>query len=518
MPDLEIGSLGVTGVNLDISPVDLPPQVFNNVLNLDFTGTHITPMVAAVSRASKPVGLGAAYFMESFYIAGDVLCWLVCGEASAHLLYMHTWYDITPAGMLPSKDYQSTVINGYLMVNNGRQKPFYVDIFDPLSPLRTYDAWPDNQLCRIIASLEGILIGFGPQDSSGIFNKSLMIWSDIADPGVLPSNFNFADPASRAGFTTLEGDEFPITARMLENRIQLYRSNSIYDIAYVGGTFVFSTTRRQLQPNLFSKNGVAAFRRSHFGIGDGYFFIFNGLDIQPLGVDECVATFFKTVNRSLADSVRVVYDNKVDEIMIAYPEVGFTACNKALIYDLGKKLWKIRELNLVTCISTGFFARPEDSLSWNNITVSWENWIVPWQVRYSVAEISNLVFAEPTGLFKIPDEGAPMTAFGQRLYCAFDSQDTTGRVNNRRSAMKLLTELFPEAVGRLRFRVGTSLLPNATFDWSDWQSFDAAFEQKLDLHQSGKFIAYEIDNVVGGLPQYFELTGFALNVKSAGRY
>ncbi len=134
---------------------------------------------------------------------------------------------------------------------------------------------------------------------------------------------------------------------MLENRIQLYRSNSIYDIAYIGGTFVFSTTRRQLQPNLFSKNGVAAFRRSHFGIGDGYFFIFNGLDIQPLGIDECVETFFRTVNRDLADSVRVVDDNKVDEIMIAYPEVGFSACNKALIYDLNKKLWKMRELNLV---------------------------------------------------------------------------------------------------------------------------------------------------------------------------
>lgn len=518
MPDLEIGSLGITGINLDVNPVDLPPQVFNMALNVDFTGTHISPMVAAISRASKPVGLGAVYFMESFYVAGDVLCWLVCGEASAYLLYMQTWYDVTPSNMLPSKDYQSTVINGFLMLNNGRQKPFYVDIFDPLTPLKTYDVWPDGQLCRIIASLEGILIGFGPQDSSGIFNKSLMVWSDIADPGVLPSNFNYADPASRAGFTTLEGDEFPITARLLENRIQLYRSNSIYDIAYVGGTFVFSTTRRQLQPNLFSKNGVAGFRRSHFGIGDGYFFIFNGLDIQPLGIDECVDTFFRTVNRDLADSVRVVYDNKVDEIMIAYPEVGFSACNKALIYDLNKKLWKLRELNLVTCISTGFFATTEDTPSWNTLLNTWATWTSPWQLRYGLQEISNLVFAEPSGLFKIPDEGAPMPAYAQRLYCSFDSQDTSGRVNNKRSAVKLLTELFPEAFGQLRFRIGTSLLPDNNFDWSEWMTYDANIDLKLDLHQSGKFISYEIDNTINGTAQYFELAGFALNVRSAGRY
>ncbi len=96
MPDLEIGSLGMTGLNLDVNPIDLPPQVFNLGLNLDFNGTHVGPMFAAVSRASLPAGLGPVYFMESFYVAGDVLCWLVCGETKAYLLYMQSWYEYHP--------------------------------------------------------------------------------------------------------------------------------------------------------------------------------------------------------------------------------------------------------------------------------------------------------------------------------------------------------------------------------------------------------------------------------------
>jgi len=518
MSDLELGSLGTTGVNLDLNPVDLPPHVLNNAYNLDFKGTHIAPMVQAVSRVSLPPNIGPIHYIGSVYVAGDVLCWLVCTETSAHLLYMQTWYNVTPANMLPSRDYQATTINGYLLLNNGRQKPFYVDIFDFLTPLKVYEVWPSDMICRVIASLEGILIGFGPQDSSGIFNKSLMIWSDIADPGLLPTNFAFDDPTSRAGVTTLEGAEFPITAVLLENRLQLYRTNSIYDIAYIGGNFVFSTTRRQLQSNLFSKNGVVAFRRSHFGIGDGSFFIFNGLDIQPAGLDVCADYFFKTVNREYPDQVRVFYDTKLDEIVIAYPEIGHEFCTKALIYDVNHQIWKVRVLDNVSAIAAGFFPGPSEQLAWNDLIPAWEDWDTAWKVPYKNSESSTMVLGQQTGLFKIPDNGLPMTAYGQRIYCAFDSQDVTGRVNNRRSAVKLLTELFPEVVGRCRFRVGVSDLPTANFQWTNWMDFDSSLNFKLDLSISGKYIAYEIDNSNPVEPTYFEMTGFALSVKNVGRY
>ncbi len=522
MADLELGSLGASGINLDVSPKDLPPQVFNLSSNMDFKGTAVGPMVHTVSRASRPAGLAVVHYMHSFYIAGDVLVWLVCGETSAHLLYMGVWYNVTPVGMLPSKKYQSTYINGFVLINNGRQKPFYVDIFDPLVPMKTYDVWPDNQLCEVIASLEGILIGFGPMDSSGIFNKALMIWSDIADPGSLPTNFDYANPASRAGFTTMEGDEFPITAVPLENRLQLYRSRSIYDIAYIGGNLVFSTTRRQLQPNLLSPRAVCAFRRaasgSHFGIGDGYFFLFNGLDIIPLGIDEVTRTFFATLNRTYSNLVQVAHDNRLDEIWIAYPELGFTTCNKALIYDLNRKLWKIRELDQLTTISTGFFPTSSDLVPWNDIQGSWNDWTTPWKITYGVSEISTLVFAESVGLTKIPDVGAPMSAYAQRLFCAFDSQDTTGRSNNRRNAVKYVTELFPEANGRLRFRLGTSMTNTGFIDWTPWMPFNAYSESKLDIALSGTFISFEIDNNLESGSEAFELTGFSLLVKHGGRY
>lgn len=522
MADLEIGSLGTSGINLDLSPKDLPPQVFNLSKNMDFKGTAIGPMVNTVSRASRPAGLTVVHYMHSFYIAGDVLVWLVCGETSAHLLYMGVWYDVTPANMLPSKKYQSTYINGFVLINNGRQKPFYVDIFDPLVPMKTYDVWPDGQLCEVIASLEGILIGFGPVDSSGIFNKSLMIWSDIADPGFLPTNFDYANPASRAGFTTFEGDEFPIAAVPLENRLQLYRSRSIYDISFIGGNNVFSTIRRQLQPNLFSSRAVCAFRRadsgSHFGIGDGYFFLFNGLDIVPLGIDFVTRTFFSTVNRAYSHMVQVVHDNKLDEIWVCYPEVGFTTCNKALIYDLNRKLWKLRDLDSLTAVSSGFFPTTSDLVSWNNLLVTWAQWTVPWKITYSVSEISTLVFAENVGLTKIPDVGAPMSAMAQRLFCAFDSQDTTGRPNNRRNSVKFLTELFPEANGRLRFRIGTSMTNTGFIDWTQWMEFDSFSDDKLDLANSGAYISYEVDNNLQSGLEQFELTGFSLLVKNGGRY
>lgn len=516
--DIPFGSLGFTGLNLDINPADLPPQIFNYGLNVEFKGSHVEPMVQETLRANHPQPGSLIYFLESFFIVGNILCWMACTETKVFVLYMGDWYDVTPSTFLPSKKYQATKINGYILVNNGRQKPFYVDIHSPLTPVKTYETWPDDLLCEVITSLEGILIGCGVINSTGIFNKQLVIWSDVADPGTLPSNFEFANPASRAGFTTLEGDEFAITAIPLENRIQLYRSFSIYDISFVGGNSVLAFSRRQLQPNLIARNAVAPFRRSHFGIGDGYFFEYNGFDIAPLGKDVVTDYFFKNVNQDQLDLVTVVYDSALDQIVVAYPEGDVTHCNRALLLDLQKKIWKHRELDSVTSLGLGFFPLPEDLVAWEDLVPTWADWNETWIIDYNRSEKSSLVFGSPGGLYKIPNEGDPKEVTAQRLFIAFDGKDTAGSPDVKRELRKLFRECWPEVYGLVRYRFGVSESTQGIFDWEDWETFDGNSMQKTSHILAGKYVAIELSNNMGDQLTWFRFGGFTLTARGRGRY
>lgn len=516
--DISLGSLGFTGLNLDINPADLPPQIFNRGLNVEFKGSHIEPMVQEIVRATHPQPGSPIYLLESFFVAGNVLCWLACTETKAFVLYMGVWTDVTPADFLPSTKYQTAKINGFILLNNGRQKPYYVDIHNPLTKLLSYSVWPDNLLCEVITSIEGILVGCGVINSSGIFNKQLVIWSDIADPGFLPTNFNFSDPASRAGFTTLEGDEFAVAAVYLENRIQLYRSLSIYDISFVGGNSVLAFSRRQLQPNLLSRNAVAAFRRSHFGIGDGYFFEYNGFDITPLGKDIVSDYFFSKVNQSMLELVTVVYDSALDQIVIAYPEGTATACNRALLFDMQKKIWKHRELDLVTAIGLGHFPEDSDLVAWEDLTTSWADWTDTWLITYTKSEKSNLVLSSPGGLYKIPTSGLPKEISAQRLYIAFDSKDQSGTPDVNRHLRKLFTECWPEVYGTVRYRFGYAENTQDVFAWTGWELFNGDFQQKTSHAFAGKYVAIELSNNINGQLTNFRFGGFALTAKPRGRY
>ena len=519
--DIEIGSLGITGLNLDVLPEDLPPSILSDSLNLDYKARHVSPMLKELLKASPLPGNRLPLLLEPLYTAGNLLCWVAMTSDKAYLLYQRNWVDITPSTMQVSTVWQATHINGYLLLNNAKQKPLYIDIYDPLSPLKTYDIWPDGLICNVVTSLEGYLLGCSPTDNTSLFNKQMVIWSDVADPGSLPSNFEFTNPASRAGFTVLEDSEEALTALLLGNKIQLYRTNSIYDIGFIGGNSVFSFVRRQLQPNLLSRNSVAQYRNSHFGVGSGYFFIYNGFDVQPLGQDIVCTKFFQTLNKDYAYLISVMFDARLDQIIIAYPEGSSTLCNRALIYDINKQLWKKRELPNVSCISSGFFPSLEDTRSWDDLTETWATWEDLWGITYTQDEQSNYVMGTGTGFYKIPDFGDYMVASGTRLYIAFDSQDTTGNPVIARDIRKLVTEAWLEANGSLQFRFGASDKKASTISWGPWTSWVDNYDLYKSYIVAGKFLSIEFNNDVSEPtfpPPYFTLGGYKLLVKPAGRY
>lgn len=515
---MELGSFGLTGLNLDLEPRDLPAQIFNDALNMDFLGTSLKPMISASLKAAHPDITKTVLLVDSFYVAGDLLCWIALTDSSAHIYYAGVWYDVTPFPLLPTTTWQSTKINGYIVFNNQRQKPFYVDIFDPLAPLKVYDVWPDESICFLITSLEGILIGCSPLDSSGTFNKQLVIWSDIADPGTLPTNFNYSDPTSRAGFNTLEGDEFSIGWAYLENRIQLYREKSVYDISYIGGISVFAFARRQISHNLLSHKAISSFKRAHFGIGRGAFFLFNGFDLEPVGVNEVQDYFFKNVNQTKLNLVHVEYDSKRNEVWIAYPQGTSTTCNRALIYSLDNKNWKLRELFGVTAISTGFVPDPSEEPSWSDTWGHWQDQAQPWKRLYEKKGTSDLIMMESQGLTQIDPTNDPMQAFARRDYCVFSYQDANGRPTVDRQSRKMLSEFWPESRGLFSYRFGSSDLPNEPVMWKPWATFGSNSQTRASIIVSSRNIFFEVNNTIEAQPVPFELSGYMVKAKHAGRY
>ena len=238
--DLELGQLGSGGLIEDIKSYDLPPNIFNDTLNVEFDSFAIRPMVKEVAvfdplpETREPIA-----FIQGF-VAGDVLVYVAACEDSIWLWYMNTWYNITPAEFNDSTDWNLFNFNGYIIVHSPNNYPFYFNPFDFHKPLEVIPSWPEAYFTQYLFGISGFLMGLGLTSGDGYFDRQLVFWSDISEIGQLPANFAFTDPASRAGFVTLPDAEDFIVAKELQNYYVIYRSNSIYNVRFIGGNSVFS--------------------------------------------------------------------------------------------------------------------------------------------------------------------------------------------------------------------------------------------------------------------------------------
>lgn len=506
--DLEIGSLSSGGLVLGANPVELSPNIFSYVENVEFTRKGVRPLRQPVSRNLPVPGDRLVYQAVDTLVNGGVRVVLLFCEDKVYALTGSFFLDVTPAGMLSSKLWSVTEYNGYVVACNGKNFPYYYDYANSESPLKTLPNWPSSLIPKKLASLTGFLIFMGLV-SDGTFANQIIIWSDAAELGSLPEDYNWTDPASRAGFFSLPSFEEFVAAEPLNKSLIIYRTSSVYEMRFIGGTLVFSIEQRFDNKTLFSQRAVATRSRIQYCIGENDFYAHDGSTDTPFDVRPISEYFFENVNREYAFLTQMVYDSSADRIHLFYPHGSATTCTRDLFFDFKTGCWSMAVLSGYTYIGTEFLSGTEQ-LKYIDATFPFKDANEDFVLRYAAYSDDSLVFYN-SSISQVGASSQPMNVVLARSIVAYNAQDQSGAVTVKRNLNVLVTELWPKLTkGNLEFRIGFSSTESGTIDWSDWQLPTDGV--RADYFISGTYMHMEARN----LGQDFTFTGYMLKAANIG--
>ncbi|QGH73560.1 MAG: hypothetical protein [Siphoviridae sp. ct7UA22] len=507
--ELEIGSLHSGGLVVGVNPLELAPNVFNDVANVEFTREGVRPLRQPVTRNLDVPGSRLVYHAVDTMVNGGIRVVLCFCEDKVYALRGSSYLDVTPAGMLSSKEWSVTEFNGYVVACNGKNFPYYYDFADADSVLKILPEWPEELVPQKLSSMSGFLVFMGLV-SDGTFANQLIVWSDAAELGSLPDNYNWADPTSRAGFYSLPDFEEFVAAVLLNKSLIIYRTNSIYEMRFIGGTLVFSIEQRFEGKTLISSKAVAAKGRLHYCIGENEFYVHDGSSEQVFDVRPVSDYYFNTVNPDYAYLTQMVYDQSQQRLHICYPSGNDTLCTRDLFFDFKSNCWSLELLDGYSYIGDVFISSTPQ-LIYEDANMTFEDSTDDFNLVYDKFSNNRLVYFNGS-IFQVGGESQVKQATLTRNLVAYTTQDTSGTTTVKRNLQLLITELWPKLYsGQVQFRLGFSETPLGTITWSDWVSTNGL--DRLDFFLSGLYLHLQIRNE----GQDFTLNGYMLQAAPTGK-
>jgi hypothetical protein len=506
--DLEIGGINQGGVLLDVSPTEMSPQFFSYAENCVFTQEGVRPLPDFSSlNVSFPVGFSPDAAID-ITVNGGIKGLVFFGNTGIYLLLQDVFHNITPTNFVEAVSWTVLEFNGYVVACNGNSYPWYIDFFDYFKPMAVLPNWPLTFIPKLMAELNGFLVFFG-NNSNGIFNDQLVMWSDIADIGALPSNYAIDDPASRAGITNLSGYEFFVSVKQLNKTLVVYRSKSVYLMRFVGGNAVFSFDLLFSERSLLGQNCVGVKGRLHYCVDQGGFYVHDGISATEFDSKPVSGYFYKHVNKNALDKVQVIYDKKNDYLNVLFPTTGLL-CDTNLFYNFATETWSVEKLSGVRFAGSWYY--PKENLNktyeqqtetfealQGNFTLDYPNASNPFMLYVG----TDIVSAENSTTFK--------PSLLERKLVAYTTQDQSGGVTVKRNLQLLITECWPKLTeGNLLFRLGFSEKPFGEVLWEPFQEMDVA---KINTFSSGRYLHVEFKSVNSS---NYLFNGYMLKAQSLG--
>src|SRR5574341_519769 len=90
---------------------------------------------------------------------------------------------------------------------------------------------------------------------------------------------------------------------------------------------------------------------THFFVGDGGFFLFDGGRPVPIGEEVVRQWFYDNSSQSFRYKTKCVYDRQNRRVWIFYPSTNASTCDSALVYHLDSKKWGRAAYNIEAALN-----------------------------------------------------------------------------------------------------------------------------------------------------------------------
>ena len=274
------------GTNSDLSPYELPNDIWSDTSNVNFRNY----------RTNREVGYDQVFPALSIqplftipWTDYSTNYWFYADETSIYRSEGTTQVDVTrevAAVKVPytadfSTGWTGTAFNGALILNNGVDAPQYFDVTS--SNMDDLTAWPASYRAAVVRPYKNYLVAMDVTNNLGERYPLLVKWSDSADAGTVPASWDHTDPTTQAGESVLPDTEGRIIdGRTLSDNFIIYKADSVWAMQFIGGNYVFSFRKIFSDIGALSRDCVVEFDGKHFVIGTGDVYIHDGSTKQSV--------------------------------------------------------------------------------------------------------------------------------------------------------------------------------------------------------------------------------------------
>ena len=520
MAKIEFKMPGAVGVVTDIAPAELPLPAWSGAMNVRFQDGAALQFLGHGQVYNSPPA--APQFLMQANVAGSRY-WLYAtagkqyAASNASGASVHTDISHATARAGSVNAWSGCVFGGVPVLNAGDGKPPMYWNQNLTQKFVDLPAWPANTSCKVLRQYKNMLIALGIT-RAGVKLPFMVKWSSLAVAGALPSTWNEADATQDAGeFDLAEGQDPIVDGLGLKDSLIVYKESSTYAIDYIGGQFILKPRKVSGMSGLLNMNCAvefeAGFGAMHFAVTGADIVMHDGFSAKSVLDKKARRYFFQNIDVTNKGLVFVFKNPFLNEIMVAYPSIGATWCDTALVYNYVDGTVTFRSLPNVTHAAYG----PVDNSlagNWEQDAAPWDSDLTAWNGPDYTPDTARVMMGSADGKLFLLDasasfDGALPNAWLERRGLAFDAPER----------IKLVSGIRPRIAGNrggtVIVRLGAADTPDGEPTWSAPLTFVIGSTLKLDRFISGRYIAVRFET---GTAYTWRLDGFAIEVNDAGEF
>ena len=536
MSIIPIRDLGSVGVVADVSPYNIPLNAFSHAVNVRFDEGKVrrSPIFRKVKDS---LGFTPRYALGITPPTGYDKVLMVSDDFAIKEYASGTVTDRSGSisGSSDPRPFTGTVLADVVYLNREDRVPVYR--LSTGTNFADLPNWDSTWRAGALRSYGDFLVALKITQGSTSFPNRVR-FSNLVSANAVPDSWDDTDTTKSAGFNDLvQMQTAIIDGATLGSNFIIYSSDQVWQMEFVGGTFIFNFRKLYTDAGIINQNCVVEVEGKHFVFGPSDIYVHDGSSKQSICDERVKNRIFGALNINKADVCFVQHNVNLNEIYFCYLSGDeFTAfpnatrCNRAAVYNYRNNTWSFMDLpnvssgttanvnsvntyanatNLTYSLVGGSYYDQEDNYDRHTLMVGEDNSSdsISSDKLYGVdlADEGKLTFQLDTEATKAP--------LLERIGLDLDEAGSAA------ANYMVVTRIFPQADTtnpdtEIQFQFGASDIPRQTPTYQPSITFDIATDHKIDSRAAGRYLSYKVtlsDN------KDFEFSGFDLDVTPTGR-
>lgn len=534
MQTVEINDVASIGQVNDLAPYLLPPEAWTDVTNVRYNGDRLERM-SGWEETLIPSGgsrLYAPHFIMSLKDDSQTY-WLYTSLTKAAVFDGTDDTDITRVvggdyAANATEDWNGTILGGIAILNNGVDVPQAWLTPSPSTELVALPNWDTNARAKIVRAFGSYLVAFNITESGDRYPQ-LMWWSHPADPGSVPSSWDYTDPEVDAGRVDLVDPQSGaiLEALPLGDLMIVYKTTSIWKIRYIGGQFIMESKQWLEDVGILAARCVCTYANGtrHFVVTQDDILVHNGNTVDSVVTDRQKQTLFNDLNRDTATTAFCFLNAAKDEVWFCYPTSGDDQPTKALVWNYKRGKGAISYVTGITFRNAAVGdLEGADEATWEDGEETWDEEVGAWgevfrrRVVVASPDNSKLYYLD-AGTER---DGETFPASAIRTGLSVVGRDRRGQWIVDHKTVKMVDSLWPKmSGGPINIRVGYAETVDGPVTWQGYTAFDPDTDMYIHvltdetLPGSGRSIAIEFSTTAA---IDWSLAGYKMDLSVLGQF